>query len=101
MVVLVNFSWRRWLRRIRSTLEFEYECGTLPRVGRRRGSPLRSIRFTLVTVAQVPEVSGCAPFVSVMETADLRESYDPSKLWRLHSPRFRRVLAQCECVLDS
>ena len=29
-----------------------------------------------------------------METADLREGYDPSKLWRLHSPRFRRVLAQ-------
>jgi hypothetical protein len=41
-----------------------------------------------------PEVSGCAPFVPVMETADLRDCYDPSKLWRLDSPRFRRVLTQ-------
>ena len=52
--------------------------------------------FTLVLVAHGNRfsVSGCAPFVPVMETADLWDSYDPSKLWRLHSPRFRRVLTQ-------
>jgi hypothetical protein len=44
--------------------------------------------------ARAPEVSGCASFVPVVETADLRDSYDSSKLWRLHSPRFRRVLTQ-------
>jgi len=31
-----------------------------------------------------------------METADLRDSYNLSKFWRLHSPRLRRVLTQGE-----
>src|SRR5882762_7778468 len=35
----------------RSTLEFDYESGAPPRVGRGHGSALRSIRFTLVPVA--------------------------------------------------
>src|SRR5437660_944258 len=35
------------------------------------------------------------------ETAGLRESYDASKLWRLHSPRFRRVLAQVTEVMEN
>ena len=103
-VGLINSNWRRWLRRIRSTLEFDYESGTPPRMGRGRGSALRSLRFhTCHRCAREwsPQISGCAPFVPVMETADLRESYHASKFWRLHSPRFRRVLAQCECVLDS
>src|SRR5215813_11456615 len=47
-------------------------------------------------VGMVPEFSGRAPFVSVMETADLRDSYDPSQFWWLHGPRFRRVLIQRE-----
>src|SRR5437660_12626801 len=40
------------------------------------------------------ERSASIAFCRVMETADLRDSYDPTKFWRLHSPRFRRVLTQ-------
>ena len=100
-VGLVNSSWRRWLRgnpnlHWNSTTRAARLHAWVEDVGRGRGSALRSILFTLVTVAHgaQPEVSGRAPFVPVMETADLRDRYDPSKLWRLHSPRFRRVLTQ-------
>ena len=36
-----------------------------------------------------PPFSGCAPFVPVMETADLWDSHDPSEFRRLHFPRLR------------
>src|SRR2546429_5841642 len=36
------------------------------------------------------ERSASIAFCRVMETADLRDSYDPTKFWRLHSPRLDR-----------
>ena len=36
-----------------------------------------------------------------METADLLDSYDPSKLWRLHSRDSGESLPHERCVLDS
>jgi hypothetical protein len=79
---------------IRSTLEFAYESGVLSRaVARQEVDRLLEDQFNshLSPCARewAPEVSGCAPFVSVMETADLRDSYDLTEFWRLHSPRFR------------
>ena len=38
--------------------------------------------------------SGCASFVSVMETPNLWNGYYRSEFWRLHGPRFRRVLTE-------
>src|SRR2546430_17448413 len=52
--------------------------------------------FSLDAAGLCRSESHSAPFVSVMETADLRDSYDPSKFWRLHRPRYRRVLTQRE-----
>ena len=81
------------------TLEFDY--GDRRATTRRRAEdPDRLLEdqfdshLSPLRRGRAPEVSGCAPFVPVMETADLGDSYDPSKLWRLHSPRFRRVLTQ-------
>jgi len=64
-------------------------------VGRGRGPILGSIQFTLgMLPARAAEVSGWATFVSVMEAADFGGyRYDPSKFWRLHSPRLLRVLS--------
>ena len=44
----------------------------------------------------VPESSSGASFVSMMETAELWNRYNPPAFWRLHHPRFRRVLTQRE-----
>src|SRR5258708_11650 len=75
---------------IRSTLEFDYAMARLhAALPGGRNSPLpRCAR------EWDQEISGCAPLVPVMKTADLRDSDDPSEFWRLHSPCFRRVLAQ-------
>jgi len=90
---------RRWLYPSPiTTLEFDYESGAPPQAvgaGTWIGSQIDSIHTYHRGERELArEVSGCAPFISVMETADLRDSYNPSKLWWLHSPRFRRVLTQ-------
>jgi hypothetical protein len=45
-------------------------------------------------------VSGRAPFVAVMETADLLNRNDSSELGRLHGPRLRQSLENERCVLE-
>src|SRR5436309_14946654 len=93
-VGLVNSSWRRWLCRIRSTLEFDYEIGARPRVGGGVGTPVGSIRFPLLTVAQAPgsEFPAEARFESVVEPVELGGALVRSKVWGAESPESRGFL---------